>query len=143
MAPEQIQGKPRPASDQYALGIVVYEWLTGARPFEGTATEIAMQHVLSPPAPFTHKVPALSREVEQVVLTALSKDPHQRFRTIQAFATALEQASQLKQPGPGAVPPAEALTNESTPALCGAVPIWCRPGTCASASVAYAIKPSS
>src|SRR5437588_12548207 len=33
MAPEQIQGKPRRASDQYALGIVVYEWICGDRPF--------------------------------------------------------------------------------------------------------------
>ena len=38
MAPEQIEGHPRPASDQYALGVVVYEWLCGARPFEGSAT---------------------------------------------------------------------------------------------------------
>lgn len=37
IAPEQIQGKPRPASDQYALGIVVYEWLTGNCPFGGAA----------------------------------------------------------------------------------------------------------
>src|SRR6266568_8408952 len=36
MAPEQIQGKPRPASDQYSLGIVVYEWLSGDRPFHGS-----------------------------------------------------------------------------------------------------------
>ena len=35
MAPEQLQGKPRPASDQYALGIVTYEWLCGERPFRG------------------------------------------------------------------------------------------------------------
>src|SRR6266567_570742 len=52
MAPEQIQGKPRLASDQYALGIVVYEWLTGVPPFTGTATEIGMQHLLIPPPPF-------------------------------------------------------------------------------------------
>src|SRR5205807_8880877 len=44
MAPEQLRGKARPASDQYALGILVYEWLCGVRPFSGTATEIAMQH---------------------------------------------------------------------------------------------------
>jgi serine/threonine protein kinase len=35
MAPEQLQGKPRAASDQYALGVVVYEWLAGDRPFRG------------------------------------------------------------------------------------------------------------
>ncbi len=39
MAPEQIRGKPCPASDQYALGVVVYEWLSGNRPFRGTLTE--------------------------------------------------------------------------------------------------------
>src|SRR5438270_9365796 len=38
MAPEQLQRKPRPASDQYALGIVVYEWLSGDRPFHGSFT---------------------------------------------------------------------------------------------------------
>src|SRR5215469_6867209 len=36
-APEQLQGKPRPASDQYALAVMVYEWLCGDRPFHGTA----------------------------------------------------------------------------------------------------------
>ncbi len=41
MAPEQIQAHPRPASDQYSLGIVVYEWLCGSRPFSGSFTEVA------------------------------------------------------------------------------------------------------
>src|SRR6266568_6700560 len=45
MAPEQIRGKPRPASDQYALGIVVYEWLSGVRPFRGSQWEIIDQHL--------------------------------------------------------------------------------------------------
>src|SRR6266568_5389589 len=44
MAPEQFQGKPRPASDQYALGIIVYEWLCGERPFSGIRQEIEGQH---------------------------------------------------------------------------------------------------
>jgi len=39
MAPEQHAGKPRPASDQYALAVVVYEWLAGTRPFQGTVPE--------------------------------------------------------------------------------------------------------
>src|SRR6266702_8040856 len=45
MAPEQLKGKPRFASDQYSLGIVVYEWLTGNRPFNGSFNEIASQHI--------------------------------------------------------------------------------------------------
>jgi serine/threonine protein kinase len=98
MAPEQLQGKPRPASDQYALGIVVYEWLTGTRPFQGTYTEIASQHVLTPPPPLRDYVPTISAAVEQAVLTALAKDPHERFASVQAFANALEQASLMNQP---------------------------------------------
>ena len=94
MAPEQLQGKPRRASDQYALGVVVYEWLSGDRPFRGTFTEIASQHMFVPPPPLRSKVPTISPEVEQVVLRALAKDPQQRFANVQAFATALEQASQ-------------------------------------------------
>ncbi len=93
MAPEQIQGKPRPASDQYALGILVYEWLCGTPPFTGTSMEIGMQHLLTIPPPLSEKLLMVSREVEQVLLTALAKDPHQRFGSIQAFASALEQAS--------------------------------------------------
>ncbi len=93
MAPEQIGGKPRPASDQYALGIVVYEWLCGERPFQGSFIEIVGQHVLTPPPPLAEKIPTISPEVEQVVMTALAKDPHQRFGSVQAFALALEQAS--------------------------------------------------
>src|SRR6266700_3688365 len=65
MAPEQIQGKPRASSDQYALGIVVYEWLSGKRPFSGTAVELAMQHVMTPPPPFHEQVPTLPKDVER------------------------------------------------------------------------------
>ena len=97
MAPEQLQGKPRLASDQYSLGIVVYEWLSGDRPFHGGFVEIASQHMLVPPPPLCEKVPAISSPVEAVVLRALSKDPQQRFASVQAFANALEQASKLTQ----------------------------------------------
>jgi len=95
MAPEQFQGKPRRASDQYALGVVVYEWLTGDRPFHGSFTEIASQHLFVSPPPLREKVPTISPDVEQVVLTALEKDPHKRFASVQAFTTAFEQASKL------------------------------------------------
>ncbi|HEY7126720.1 MAG TPA: protein kinase [Ktedonobacterales bacterium] len=95
MAPEQLQGHPRAASDLYSLGIIVYEWLTGERPFRGSFTEIASQHVLTPPPPLRTKVPGISPTLEQVVLTALAKDPKDRFSSVRAFATAVAQASQL------------------------------------------------
>lgn len=93
MAPEQIQGKPCPASDQYALGVVVYEWLTGSWPFEGTDPMVAMQHLYAPPPSMCEKLPMLAPEIEQVVMRALSKDPDQRFPRVQDFALALEQAA--------------------------------------------------
>jgi len=107
MAPEQIQAQARAASDQYALGIVVYEWLCGAYPFDGSFTEIISKHLMVPPPPLRQKVPTLSPEVERVVLTALAKDPNQRFSSVQAFATALEEASQVTHKS------AEALVEET------------------------------
>lgn len=92
-APEQLQGKPRPASDQYALAVVVYEWLCGDRPFHGTSLEIASQHVLTPPPPLRERVSDLPLAVEQVVMTALAKDPKERFARVAAFARALEEAA--------------------------------------------------
>ena len=94
MAPEQIEGHPRPASDQYALAVVVYEWLCGERPFEGSVSEVMAQHLSMPPPPLRERMPAIPPEVEQVVLRALAKDPKARFASVADFAIALEQASQ-------------------------------------------------
>ncbi len=120
MAPEQIEGHPRAASDQYALGVVVYEWLCGARPFEGSMTEVMVQHLTMPPPPLHEKVATIPLEIEQVVLRALAKDPKARFASVQDFVEALERASQLAPahamllPGERAAPsPAEA-TNYAT-----------------------------
>ncbi len=93
MAPEQIQSKPCPASDQYALGVVIYEWLTGERPFEGSFAEIATKHILAAPQPLRALVPTLAPAIEDVVLRAIAKDPQQRFPSVQAFAQALEEAA--------------------------------------------------
>ena len=94
MAPEQLQGKPVPASDQYALGTIVYEWLCGERPFKGTFTELFSQHVAVPPPPLHERFPFISPEVEHVVMMALAKQPQDRFTNIKAFANAFEQACQ-------------------------------------------------
>ncbi|MBV9229078.1 MAG: serine/threonine protein kinase, partial [Chloroflexi bacterium] len=92
MAPEQFQDQSLPASDQYALGVVVYEWLSGEYPFHGSFTEIASQHLFVPPPPLHEKGTELPPAVEEVVLTALAKNPEQRFARILDFATALEEA---------------------------------------------------
>jgi serine/threonine protein kinase len=128
MAPEQLQGKPRLASDQYALAVVVYEWLSGSWPFSGAYVEIAIQHALTPPLPLRDKMPTISPEVEQVVMKALAKDPHQRFASVQDFATALEQASRPARSGT-LIP---APQPQSTPA---------QPPRGAAAKPASAIKP--
>ncbi len=94
MAPEQFAGKPRVASDQYSLGIVVYEWISGERPFQGTSLEIYSQHLNIPPPSLKEKVSDLPDPVEQVVFQALEKEPKNRFGSIQAFANALEHAFQ-------------------------------------------------
>lgn len=94
MAPEQLEGRPRIASDQYALGVVMYEWLCGERPFNGSIFEIMSQHMLTPPPPLRQKIPALSPAVEQVVFKALAKDPAQRFENVLALSSALTSAVQ-------------------------------------------------
>src|SRR5258708_14663434 len=99
-APKRLKGRPRPASDQYSLGVVVYEWLSGDRPFNGTFTEIASQHMFVPPPPLQGRIPGIPPEIEHVVLKALAKDPQQRFVNIQAFAAAFEQACQAMQQNP-------------------------------------------
>jgi WD40 repeat protein len=107
MAPEQIAGHPRTASDQYALGIVAYEWLAGCRPFQGSLGEVAVQHSVTPPPSLRAQVPELPEAVEQVIFTALAKKPEERFPSVIAFATALQEASAqalVRAPRPYAVP---------------------------------------
>ena len=106
MAPEQVQGKARPASDQYSSAIIVYEWLTGRCPFQGSFAEIASQHMFAPPPSLRALNPSIPGEVEEVLMTALSKNADARFARIEAFANAFEQASGteptiLNSPHPG------------------------------------------
>ena len=93
MAPEQLRAQPVPASDQYSLGIVSYEWLSGERPFEGTLPELAIKHAFVPPPSLSERVTSLSLAVERVIVKALATDPHQRYERIGDFAQALEEAA--------------------------------------------------
>ena len=92
MAPEQIQGRIRRASDQYSLGVIVYEWISGTLPFTGSQTELFAQHQFAVPQPLYEKVPGFPSAIEQVVMKALAKEPENRYSRVQDFADALEQA---------------------------------------------------
>lgn len=94
MAPECFDGNAYPASDQYSLAVVTYECLCGVLPFQGSMGEVERQHreLISPPS-LCERRPDIPSAVEYVVLKALSKDPAQRYSSVQAFAQALEQAA--------------------------------------------------
>jgi serine/threonine protein kinase len=93
MSPEQFTGTPSLLSDQYALAVVVYEWLSGAPPFVGSDMDIVKQHMYTAPPPLRAKAPHLSEAFEQVVLRALSKEQQDRFPRVMEFTQALEDAS--------------------------------------------------
>ena len=94
MAPELIRGQPVPASDQYALAVMVYEWLCGHLPFDGLTAHLSNQHLYTDPPALCDEHPDIPRAVEQVILKGLSKEPTQRFVDVLSFARALEEASQ-------------------------------------------------
>ncbi len=94
MAPEQIRGAPSLQSDQYALAVMMYEWLSGQPPFQGSAAEVVSQHLFAIPTLLREQYPEIPLAVERVVLKALSKDPKLRFVDVLSFATALREASQ-------------------------------------------------
>lgn len=93
MAPEQIIGKPRLASDQYALGVVIYEWLCGERPFSGSFAELCAQHLYASPPSMRAKNHLIAPEIESVVMRSLAKEPQKRFASVRDFMNSLEQAA--------------------------------------------------
>jgi serine/threonine protein kinase len=84
MAPEQLDGHPVPASDQYALAVMAYELLTGRPPFQNSHSQVTYQHLQA----------QLPRGVDTVLLHALAKKPEDRFTSISAFERAFQEALQ-------------------------------------------------
>jgi serine/threonine-protein kinase len=90
MAPEQFDGQSADErSDVYSAAVIVYEVLTGRRPFEGQGAAL-MKHVLesAPPLPSSLE-PRLSPEIDRVLLRALAKRPAERYRSARQFLEAL------------------------------------------------------
>jgi len=94
MSPEQVQGQPIDArADLFAAGVVLYQLLTGRRPFDGETDFAIIQQIIThaPPAPSSCN-PLLPRAVDAVVARALAKSREQRFASAQEFAAALQEA---------------------------------------------------
>jgi serine/threonine-protein kinase len=112
MSPEQVHGSPVDArSDLYSLGIVLYELTAGRRPFEGDSTyQVLDAQLNTPPPPPIEINPSLPKPLNDIILTALQKDPANRFRTAEAFRKALETVA---SPDPAAqtriIPEAETV----------------------------------
>ena len=92
LSPEQAQGQAvSPRSDLYAIGIMLYELLTGTVPFEGdSVVAIALRHLSEPPRPPSSFVPSISPSLDAIVMRALEKSPERRFADADEFLTALE-----------------------------------------------------
>jgi serine/threonine-protein kinase len=95
LSPEQAQGQPVDArSDLYSIGVVLYELLTGAPPFDADSpVTIALKQVSEEPVPARLRNPAVPAALDMVVMRSLRKDRDERFQDADAFAAALEAAA--------------------------------------------------
>ena len=99
MAPEQIEGRAVMASDIYSVGIVLYEMVTGQRPFTGESLlNILMKHVNETPCPPHELNPYVSPQLEAVIQKAMAKEPQKRFARPADFLQALRQAGNPASP---------------------------------------------
>src|SRR6266852_2388533 len=93
MAPEQWEGRPVPATDQYALATMVYQLLTGRPLFQGGRVSVRYQHMKVQPQPPSTLNPRVTPEIDAVLLRALAKSPADRLPSVSSFAQAFKQAA--------------------------------------------------
>lgn len=106
MSPEQVRGESvNGRSDQFSLAVIVYELLTGERPFQGdNITSTIYRVVAEDPAPLRRFDAAIPPAMEAVVLRALAKAPARRFDSCREFATAFAKAVPLAGSPPSPAP---------------------------------------
>jgi len=121
MSPEQIEGKNLTFhSDMYSLGVVLYELLTGQRPFAGSNLEALIAAILRTDAAAPSSLRKdLPKSIDAAVLRAMSKSPAQRYPTWSEFALELSKAGELVLP-PGSIPDSDKYTTlKKVPMLAG------------------------
>ena len=96
LSPEQARGAPvDQTSDLYAVGVVLYEMLTGQVPFTGdTPLEIAMKHLSEIPKPPSELRPEVPHDLDSVVLRALAKDPSERYQSAEEMDADLARVAE-------------------------------------------------
>jgi serine/threonine protein kinase len=122
MPPEQLNCDHAcigPATDIYALGVILYELLAGRTPFQGPLGALMAQIMIDPPPPLEKWRPGLDRALDGLCSRALTKKPQDRYPSMQSFANALEEYLRMKSrtvPAP-ARPPAPAATSVAGPVV--------------------------
>jgi serine/threonine protein kinase len=125
MSPEQVKGVREldARSDIYAVGIVLYQMITGRKPFDFQSQfDIMAAHVSQPPVPPMQRNSAISRELDYFILKALGKNPADRFQTADEFRAALggvsgtpAQQAPIAQRQPIAPPPTPVTAPVASP----------------------------
>ncbi|MGA9875789.1 MAG: Stk1 family PASTA domain-containing Ser/Thr kinase [Solirubrobacteraceae bacterium] len=119
LSPEQAQGHAvSESSDLYAVGVVLYELLTGSVPFEGdSAVTIALKQVSVEAVPPSQRNPEVGPALDAVVMRSLAKEPAQRFASADEFIAALQQAREGIAPAPAPPPNGNPPTATGTAAM--------------------------
>jgi serine/threonine protein kinase len=100
LAPEQIQGQPQdPRSDQFALGIVLYQMVSGVKPFDGSSLGAVCAQILNAePVPPSQHNPAVPPALDRIIARCLAKNPRDRFASCDELASALYPLARSRPP---------------------------------------------